>query len=502
MSAVKNELQAFYTKSDNIVWYMTSQLDVRDGNSVLDPCAGDGVFVDGIRQQNPRAHLTAWEINPNEVEFMSQKYAGHSNVEVNYKDALLDSVQDLFSQPKTYDRIIANPPYGAWQDYSRRSLLRSLYSGMYVRETYGLFLYQCINLLNPDGRLVFIIPDTFMHLHLHRNLRKHILQKTAVERIVVFPSKFFPGVNFGYANLCIITLRRLKSTETVQSQLVEIISGLQETSDLAVLPDRSTVPRSISRYLIQQTEIMRDPNMQFPLVSNLHSHGMLNKLTIGDIADVVTGFYSGDDKTYLRRASCIARERYAVIDTALIAKTTGLTIRPTSGIEGPRHFVPIVKGGAVQYVKPDHWFMDWSKEAVYLYKHISKKARFQNSQFYFREGIAVPMVTSSRITAALIEHRLFDQSIVGVFPHDTHLISYLLAFFNSPTCDRLIKAINPTANNSANYIKRIPIRLPSSEQKTYIDLLVDRIVAQIKVDKRYCKKDEEELHRVIEEINC
>lgn len=64
------------------------------------------------------------------------------------------------------------------------------------------------------------------------------------------------------------------------------------------------------------------------------------------------------------------------------------------------------------------------------------------------------MVSSSSITGALIDNRLFDQSIVGVFPKDESLLLYILAFFNSPTCNKLIKTINPSANNPSNYIKK------------------------------------------------
>ncbi len=97
--------------------------------------------------------------------------------------------------------------------------------------------------------------------------------------------------------------------------------------------------------------------------------------------------------------------------------------------------------------------MDWSTHAIVEYRE-SKKCRFQNSQYYFKKhGIAIPMISSSKLTAALIEGRLFDQSIVGVFPHQSSLTCYLLAFFNSRVAYCLIKAINPTANNSANYIK-------------------------------------------------
>ena len=90
----------------------------------------------------------------------------------------------------------------------------------------------------------------------------------------------------------------------------------------------------------------------------------------------------------------------------------------------------------------------------------------------------VPMVSSTQITAALLNYRLFDQSIVGIFPHDAADLWYLLAFFNSPTCNTLIHTINPSANNSANYIRKLPLLRPDSVQSETIQRLVQTIMEQ------------------------
>ena len=120
-----------------------------------------------------------------------------------------------------------------------------------------------------------------------------------------------------------------------------------------------------------------------------------------------------------------------------------------------------------------------SREAVNHYK-TDKKSRFQNPQYYFKFGIGVPMISSSSITASLIENKLFDQSIVGVFPKDESLTYYLLAFFNSPTCNKLIRTINPSANNPANYIKKIPFIMPDENIITEVTNHVIEIISSIK----------------------
>jgi len=43
--------QPYYTKSEPIVKYMIDMLDVKSGMRVLEPCAGDGVFVDALNSK-------------------------------------------------------------------------------------------------------------------------------------------------------------------------------------------------------------------------------------------------------------------------------------------------------------------------------------------------------------------------------------------------------------------------------------------------------------------
>jgi len=85
------------------------------------------------------------------------------------------------------------------------------------------------------------------------------------------------------------------------------------------------------------------------------------------------------------------------------------------------------------------------------------------------------MVKSAKVHGILLEKRLFDQSIVGVFPKDKKYQNYLLAFLNSDACSRLVKIINHTANNSANYLKRLPIIIEEKSLKE-INLLVKEML--------------------------
>jgi type I restriction-modification system DNA methylase subunit len=491
--------QAFYTKSTPIVDYMVAKLLLKPNDKIFEPCGGDGVFVEAILNENKYAHIDICELNPQSITVLNEKFSYFPNVNIRRCDTLLDAELDFNSCfGGFYDKIVANPPYGAWQDYSKRAVLKRLYPDLYTKESYGLFLYRCIQLLKEDGILSFIIPDTFLNLHMHKTLRKHILANTQIVELALFPSSFFPGVNFGYANLSIITLRKKNHFDICMKNTFSVISGFDEVSQLNNVNDSS-----LKSYKFKQDEVFGNPDHAFLIADNDNISRLINssELKIGDIADCVTGFYSGDDKRFLQVISFELKnsKNYTLVNPDSISSDYRDNPDILNGIDGDKYFLPIVKGGNTRYLKHESWFMNWSKEAVQHYK-TDKKSRFQNPRHYFKFGIGVPMVSASSITASLIENKLFDQSIVGIFPKDECLIYYLLAFFNSPTCNKLIRTINPSANNPANYIKKIPVIIP---EKSILDLITrntQEIVASIKQSGSFDQSIEAGIWRVIAEV--
>lgn len=483
--------QAYYTKSDPILNYMTGMLNFDPHDEILEPCGGDGVFIDKILEHNPDAHVNIFELNTSAVIGLKEKYSAKPGISVKETDTLLDT--EIISCTQRYDKIIGNPPYGARNDEKKKNLLNKLYPDLYTKESYTLFLYACTRCLKENGELCFIIPDTFLSLHRHLSIRKFLLTNTQIRELALFPSSFFPGINFGYANLCIITLK--KSSEISQNMNNEIVirTNFKSVEELEnsncgtrkIISQKSVYDGVGSAFMFNSTD----------KVASLINNEDLKK--IGDIASCVTGFYSGNDKNYLHPLNSEIKnsKKYICAKIENIRKSDLSQEEKVSGITEDDYLVPIVKGGNIEYVKPNLWFMDWSAQAISEYKQ-SKKCRLQNSDFYFKNGIGIPMIRSSKLTGALIEERLFDQSIVGVFPKEEKWIFYLLGFFNSSVCTELINAINPSTNNSANYIKKIPFIVPCDETKNKVDALVQNIIVTLKNGDTNIETDKKEIDEI------
>lgn len=487
--------QAHYTKSDPILNYMTGILDFKPQDSIFEPCGGDGVFVDKILEKSPLSNICIYELNPTAVDVLRSKYKYSKNIRIKETDTLLDD--DVVRGRCKFDKIIGNPPYGARNDEAKKIELNRLYADLYTKESYTLFLYACIKCLNENGELSFIIPDTFLSLHRHLEIRRFILTHTTIRELVLFPSSFFPGINFGYANLCIITLSKCSDVS------MNLRNKIVIRTDFAKVDELENCKAGTAREISQEA-IYNSVGSAFMFNSSDELTELINdeSLTkIGDIASCVTGFYSGCDKEYLRPLNSEVKnaKKYQVVDCDTICFGNLSNDEKRNGINSEKCFVPIVKGGNAKYVKPNTWFMNWSTKAINEYRQ-SKKCRFQNSTFYFKNGIGIPMVRSSKLTGALIDSRLFDQSIVGVFPNDESLVNYMLAFFNSSVCTKLINAINPSTNNSANYIKKIPFITPTKEVRKEIEKLVECIIDRLINGKEQIEDIEAQIDSIFDEL--
>jgi 23S rRNA G2445 N2-methylase RlmL len=81
-------------------------------------------------------YISAFDLNRESVTNLQNKYHDTCDIKIEQTDfAFIDS-------SPIYDRVIANPPYGAYQTPEKRLQLKSAYPEIYAKETYGIFLVR------------------------------------------------------------------------------------------------------------------------------------------------------------------------------------------------------------------------------------------------------------------------------------------------------------------------------------------------------------------------
>jgi adenine-specific DNA-methyltransferase len=431
----KVALQAYYTDASELNDLMISLLGDTDGQVILEPCVGKGAFVKPLLSNVSR--IDAVDIDSEHVNEVRRLKSENLHVQ---KGDFIDYFvsNDLFRPIKLsdkYDAIICNPPYGLKFSVEYRKLIKRKFPEVYARESYGLFLTFGLSLLKQGGRFVF--------------------KEASISHLVQFNSSRFETVNFGYGSMCIIAGNRCSGGQ----------NGLLNWLDLR----KSDVPLRAEEFKNAEevtAQKLVDKVKNGWSCTTSEAQGFLGDTRLlGELAECRTGIYTGDNMRFCGYNEDIPPKRLNghPISWSEVVMTADPSMEDRNkGVSCAKHYVPFVRGGHRLPYEETTSALNWSREAVKYYR-TDKKARLQNAAFYFRRGLAVPMVTSGRLSASLFERSIFDQGVVGVFPKNTKITEFLLVFLNSDQATNLKKSINPTANNSANYIKRIPIPVPTEE---------------------------------------
>jgi hypothetical protein len=445
-------LKQYFTDAAKVNSTMCTLLGDVSGLDVLEPSVGSGALLRGMLGRPARVDLVDIDAT---VLSLAQSRSPASFTETHCADFIDIFAQGLLtsSHPiacRQFDAVISNPPFGLYLDLPYRKQLKKNFPHLYVRESFGLFFAFSINLLRLGGRYVFLLPDTFLTSKNHTPLRKLICDRAPPDTIIRFPSRCFETINFGYGNLCIIAGSRGEVTPETRTTWIEAFS---EEASLLDQP-----ASAISTLAGNELRENLDTGWQSRM--NINYPKRQDWLQLGQLADCKTGVYTGDNKRFIGYDPARVNRRLNGHPVDWTRDVCTHALSPAEHIEGLNEkdkYVPLVRGGHRAFSERTAWCIKWDKAAIEFYRN-NKKARLQNASFYFRSGLAVPMVTSKRLTASLLDGAVFDQGVVGVFPKNEADRDALLLYLNSSLATKLRNHIvNGSANNSANYLKRLPI---------------------------------------------
>jgi len=145
------------------------------GLDILEPGSGLCDFLGRIREQHPENNFTAVEVNR---EIMELAHARHDGLKMVHADFL------SWEPAQKFDLVMGNPPYGIIGDQShypihtaksQKDFYRSRFQTWHGKyNIYGAFVEKAISLLKPRGKMVFIVPATFMVLDDFKLLRRFL----------------------------------------------------------------------------------------------------------------------------------------------------------------------------------------------------------------------------------------------------------------------------------------------------------------------------------------
>lgn len=235
---LKKELGQVFTP-ENIADLMASFFHDGDYFDILDPAAGTGVLLDAcIRVLGPEINISAVEIDKDLLPLLLEK---------GYKT----KHQDFFDFKKKVDGVIMNPPYIrqellALKNYKIQLTRKISFKNISSRANlYLYFLIKALDILKPGGRLVAIIPSTWLSSDFGVSVQRYILEKYSLLKVVNFEKKVFKDVDVDVSVFVIDNVAPTESTITNFYYFADIdINKIKE------------IEQAHSLYSINQNEIM------------------------------------------------------------------------------------------------------------------------------------------------------------------------------------------------------------------------------------------------------
>ena len=111
---------------------MVSKLGVVDNDIVLEPSAGEGIFIDEVLETSKTVQIDALDINSDAISILKKKYEDNTAVVVRETDTLLDEQLDIYSMSQLwlkqtdtlFDKFLGRALHKSYWQSAIRSMAR------------------------------------------------------------------------------------------------------------------------------------------------------------------------------------------------------------------------------------------------------------------------------------------------------------------------------------------------------------------------------------------
>ena len=423
MAARKNDtrqrIEGAYATPLKTVRYMVDRLVAHLPSTrgvVVDPAAGDGVFLREFRKAAPGRQTMGFEVNAKNAS-----RATRNPTRVLNEDFIkCFAERDARLQPRArIVGIVGNPPYNCHESpYIRanKTRLKRAFAEIGVLNMYSMFIYASLQLLAERGILCMLTMDSFLTNRCHKRLREFILGNAEIVELLLAPRRLFHGQKADVRTV-ILTLR--KTSTPSPSNRMRLVDRVASEEDYAAPKAEQVLCQSAYNKMHECNFVIGVPRAVRRLFTGLCRD-------IGSAVPGGAGISTGNDREYLRKGA------------------------------RPRGWLPFFKnpyGHRFFYETDTYITPRWDALARGRKNFIAR-----NREFFSREGVSCSSMGIPFSAVLLPKGSLFGVN-ANLFPHSPAERFFLLGFLNSSLCTYMVRAVlNRTNMVTPGYVKRIPYR--------------------------------------------
>lgn len=326
---------------------------------ILDPCCGTGQFllvaldrlISMSGEKNAIEHVWGQDVDDIAVQIarinVIAKCKTQDNVSphIYCRNTLFENTTGLFApnpclEENFFDLVVTNPPWGAKFSNAELSELSRIFPQIDSRESFSYFIEKGLRYLKENGILSYILPESFLNVKIHEDIRKRILNNTSVRKTVflnrAFRNVFTPAIRLD-----------IQKKSPPDSHKIEIQNG--------------------KIFQVEQKKFAVDGGFEFHINVNQDDDAILDKIysqnysTLTGKADWALGIVTGNNAKFLSSKELPGHE--PVLTGKEISK---FTYHPA------KHFIRF-ESKELQQVAPEYKYR--AKEKL-IYRFISKELTF------------------------------------------------------------------------------------------------------------------------------
>ncbi len=346
---------AFYTPQ-NVAEFLTAWAVRDSSDTVLDPSAGEGVFL-----RAARSRLLALRGNvANQVRGIELSKDTHRSTEailgaMNPSPALTRA--DFFDKSHStfglVTALVGNPPFIRYQRFNgenrQKALRRALEAGVKLSElssSWAPFLVHATTFIEPGGRMAVVAPAELAHASYAQPVVRFLSESFAKVKVLVFAKKLFPDLSEDTL-LLLAEGRGLSFQELTLHQLHDADS-LSRATNITLDRESGQSTTGWTSGVARLVEYLLPPATR-DLYRELASHSQV--IGLGEVADVGIGYVTGNNDFFHLSVEDVAKwqipKRYLAKSLRNARDVGGLSFNSADwkalSLRGDRNFLLSVK---------------------------------------------------------------------------------------------------------------------------------------------------------------
>ena len=294
-NTTQRKLRGGYYTPQKLADYIT-KITLKDKKKILEPSCGDGSFLKSIKNILDNNDYNIEKIDA--IEYIEEEANKSKRILKNINNANVtnDDFYNFYVNCKDkYNLIIGNPPYIRYQyltEFQREKqaqvLIKNKMKSNKLINSWVFFLVACIELLEKNGTIAFVIPAEIMQVAYAEDLRKYLSKHLSKINIISFNKLLFEDAE--QEVVVLIGTKKDKETECLISNCIydDIDDFIRKYNENDLVYEKILTNDKWTRYYLKEKENN--------VIEEIKKDSRFRK--IGDVGLVNVGITTGNNNYF------------------------------------------------------------------------------------------------------------------------------------------------------------------------------------------------------------